>query len=210
MRDIYKGALKFLAVVVVLVAIAAGILKLFFVDIVVVGHNAMAPTMIAGDRLLVWRSGGDYRMGDTLLCPHPSQPGRYVLGRVMGRPGATLEIARGQLRINGQAPDQDSQATMAFRDHVTGHTSRMRYAVEDVLGTTHGIFEREGRPLHMRPHRVRGGVFLLSDNRTFVGEDSRSFGEVVPSTCIGRVFMRLTPSEQTPPELDNGYLDIVR
>ncbi|MCZ7679216.1 MAG: S26 family signal peptidase [Sandaracinaceae bacterium] len=103
MRDFLKGALKFLGVVLVIALIAGGVLYAFFVKVVEVGHNAMAPTMILGDRVLVWNSQ-DFELGEVVLCPHPQQPGRYVMGRVVGRPGQIVSFERGSLTINGQTP----------------------------------------------------------------------------------------------------------
>jgi hypothetical protein len=48
----------------------------------------------------------------------------------------------------------------------------------------------------------------MSDNRSHNGEDGRSFGEVLPSRCVGRVFLRLTAAE-SPPEIGNGALDFI-
>ncbi|MCZ7679215.1 MAG: hypothetical protein M5U28_10860 [Sandaracinaceae bacterium] len=59
-----------------------------------------------------------------------------------------------------------------------------------------------------RAHRVSGGLYILNDNRTYVGEDSRTFGEVTPSTCVGRVFMRLTAAP-SPAEIGNAPLDVI-
>mgnify|MGYP003520185812 CR=1 FL=1 len=49
MRDFTKGALKFLGVLAVALLIAGTILYFFFVRVVTVGHNAMAPTVMLGD-----------------------------------------------------------------------------------------------------------------------------------------------------------------
>lgn len=207
-RDFLKGALKFLGVVLVIALIAGGVLYAFFVKVVEVGHNAMAPTMILGDRVLVWNSQ-DFGLGEVILCPHPQQPGRYVMGRVVGRPGQTVSMERGTLRINGQAPDTDVRGVVSFFDAETGRTERMRMALEDILDHDHRIFWREGsEPRMRRSHRVSGGLYIMNDNRTYVGEDSRTFGEVAPTTCVGRVFMRLTAAP-SPAEVGNGALDII-
>lgn len=208
MRDFLKGTLKFLGVVLVLALVAGGVLYAFFVKVVEVGHNAMAPTMILGDRVLVWNTQ-EFELGEVILCPHPEQAGRYVMGRVVGRPGQTIEMDRGGLRINGDAPETDIQGLVTFVDGETGREEQMRMAVEDILDHDHHIFWRErSEPRMRRPHRVSGGLFLLNDNRTYPGEDSRTFGEVSPTTCVGRVFMRLTAAP-SPAEVGNSPLDII-
>jgi signal peptidase I len=207
-RDFAKGALKFLGAIAAVLLVAGAILYAFFVEVVEVGHNGMSPTMMLGDRVLVWKTT-EFELGEAILCPHPSQRGRFVLGRVVGRPGQTVSMDRGTLLINGDSPDRDLHAAIAFDDRETGRRAMMVWGDEDILDHDHRIWWRERSTPEMgRPRRVRGGLFLLSDNRTYRGEDSRSFGEVPAQTCIGRVFMRLT-AEDSPAAIGNAPLDII-
>lgn len=208
MKDFAKGVFKFLSVIVILVAIAAGVLYGFYVKVLEVGHNGMAPTIVLGDSVLVWKTQ-ELGLGQVALCEHPQQPGVYVLGRVVGRPGQIVGMERGTLTINGEMPEVDGRGIVSFQDAEIGRTVRMRYAYERILTHDHPIFWREGsEPRMSRPHTVRGGLFLMSDNRTHRGEDSRTFGEVSPASCVGRVFMRLTAAP-TPAEIGNAALDII-
>jgi len=208
MRDFMKGAGKFLGVVALIAVVAGAILYFFFVRVVTVGHNAMAPTVIMGDQILVWRTQ-DFELGEMVLCPHPSEDGRFVLGRIVGRPGQTVSIQRGNLYINNTAPDADIHPPIQFADMETGRNRSMTWGIEDILSHEHYFFREENRRLpEMRGHRVSGGVYLMSDNRSYNGEDSRTFGEVAEITCIGKVFMRLTAAE-SPPEIGNSPLDIL-
>lgn len=208
MRDFLKGALKFLGALLLLAAAVAGVLYGFFVKLVEVGHNGMAPTMILGDRVVVWITT-DLELGQVALCAHPQEPGRFVTGRVVGRSGHLVTIERGQLRIDGRTPDRDGLAQVEFDDAETGRRTRMHLAREDILGRQFLTFTRHGREPRMpRPHRVGPGLFLLNDNRTYMAEDSRSFGEVQRDRCVGRVFMRLTAAD-SPPEVGNAPLDLI-
>lgn len=203
-----KGALKFVAVIAVLAAIAGGVLYAFFVNVVDVGHNGMAPTMVLGDRVLVWRTH-EFELGEPVLCQHPEQPGRYVIGRVVGHSGQTVGFERGSLVINGDRPAVDVHGVLVFDDRELGRSERMHYAIEDILDHDHPIFWRErSEPRMSRPHRVTRGLYLMSDNRTYVGEDSRAFGEVDPAECVGRIFMRLSAAP-SPSEVGNGALDFI-
>jgi len=208
-RDFTKGLLKFLGAVLVIAGVAAAVLYFFFVRVVEVGHNAMAPTIMIGDRVLVWR-GHDFDLGDVVLCPHPAQPGRFVMGRVVARTGQTVEITRGQLVINGQAPDRDLRAAFEFYDAERGESYEVDWGVESILDHDYTFMSRtRRRPMEMRPATVRGAaVFLLSDNRSYGGEDSRTFGQVNVATCEGEVFMRLTAAE-APAEIPHGHLDFI-
>jgi signal peptidase I len=207
-KDFAKGVFKFVGVIVLLAAIAAGVLYGFFVKVLEVGHNGMAPTMVLGDQVLVWKTQ-ELGLGEVALCGHPQQPGVYVLGRVVGRRGQIVGMERGALTINGETPEVDTRGVVAFEDAELGRTLRMRYAYERILTHDHPIFWREdGEPRMRRPHTVRGGLFLMNDNRTHRGEDSRTYGEVAEESCVGRVFLRLTAAE-TPAELGNAALDII-
>ena len=85
----------------------------------------------------------------------------------------------------------------------------MVWADATLLDHDHMIFyRRRSRPPQMRQTAVTGGYFLLSDNRSYTGEDSRAFGEVDGASCVGRVFLRLTAAD-SPPEIGNGMLDIL-
>lgn len=208
MKDFAKGVFKFLGVLVLLAAIAGGVLYGFFVKVLEVGHNGMAPTMTLGDQVLVWKTQ-ELGLGEVALCGHPQQPGVYVLGRVVGRAGQIVGIERGALTINGESPEVDTRGVVAFEDAELGRTVRMRHAYERILTHDHPLFWREGsEPRMRRAHTVQGGLFLMNDNRTHRGEDSRTFGEVANESCVGRVFLRLTAAE-TPAEIGNAALDII-
>jgi len=207
-RDLAKSALKFLGGVAVLLAIVAAIFYFFFVRVVTVGHNAMAPTVIMGDQVLVWRTN-DLELGEMVLCEHPAEAGRYVLGRIVARSGQTVSIERGRLHINGSMPETDVRDPVQFADMETGRNRTMSWGVENILDHQHYFFIEENRRVpNLSPVRVRGGTYLLSDNRSYRGEDSRSFGVVSELTCIGKVFMRLTAADN-PEAIGNSMLDIL-
>jgi signal peptidase I len=207
-RDFLKGVLKFVAFIAVLGGIAVGVLYAFFVEVIDIGHSGMAPTLITGDRVVVWKTR-DFEIGEVALCPHPIEPGRFVIGRVVGHAGTNIDFQRGQLLINGRTPDVDVLGTVSFDDPETGRSERMRLFMEDVLDHEHMSFVRERSEARMRrPQRVGSGIFLLGDNRTHVGEDSRTFGTVPPNTCIGRIAMRLSAAP-SPMEVGNGALDLI-
>lgn len=212
MRDFYRGALKFLGVVALILLLAGAVLYGFFVRLLELGHNAMAPTIIRGDSVLVWRTT-ELDLGDVALCAHPREPGRFVVGRVVGRPGHMVGAdAFGALTINGQAPARDLHEPIPFVDTETARRDTVVWADETILDHDYRIFMREGRRrdprARPRERRVEGGVFLLSDNRTYLGEDSRNFGAIDPSTCVGRVFLRVDAAP-SPPAIGNARLDII-
>ena len=61
------GALRKLLSLTTWALAIAGVLKLFFVDVIHVPHNGMAPTLVYGDLVLVWRNA-KVDMADVVVC----------------------------------------------------------------------------------------------------------------------------------------------
>lgn len=204
-----RAVLKFLGWVLGLFALFFGVLRLFFVTPVTVAHNAMAPTFVHGDVVLVWR-GTSVDHGDVVVCHHPSQP-RYVIGRVLGLDGFSITSPRNQLTINGVRPTRTHGGTMPFFDATAERTYTMNWGHEELGNNDHLFFEQLGRTVRTRDVGSVRGIYLLGDNRAYQDEDSRDFGDVDPTTCIGEVFMRFSPAEGVDlGELPHGWFDIIR
>ncbi len=210
METLIKWTFKTAFWLAILVGIFAVVMNFFFVKVAVVGHNAMAPTMVAGDQVVIWtKSAPDF--GDITICADPrANANRMVLGRVMGRAGFLLNTVREQLQINGQPVERDFQGTVRVNDTLNGTNLVLVKSIEKLGSTEHLVAERKGFKMAMRNVKVRRGLFLLSDNRSYIGEDSRTFGEVDPTTCMGKVFLRLKPAPDTGDEVKRGYLDWLR
>jgi signal peptidase I len=200
--------LKFLAGVLVILAIVGAVLKTWFIDVVTVGHDAMAPTLIAGDTVIVWRDTV-FEHGSMVLCHHPTNDARFVMGRVVGRNGTDITVDRGRLRIEGTFPAIDWRDQVSFYDRAEHVQVPMRWGIEHLGNDDHAIFTREGRQLQVRPVSEYDGLYLLNDNRTYVGEDSREFGPVPESRCIGRIFLRVQMAPGTPPEVGNRSVQLL-
>jgi len=218
-RDFTKGTLKILGWVAAFLALVLVVLRLGFVDVITVGHNGMAPTIVAGDQVALWR-GAKVETGDVVLCEHPVERGRYVLARVIARPGQALTSERGQLLINNQQVRRDVGESKRFYDSVAQRVDSYIFATEYLGNNVHPMFLREHNQFDLRPHTVRTGLFVLGDNRGYRGEDSRTYGEVDESTCKGVVCLRLVPaamqagaadsSALTTDDLGHGWLDYIR
>ncbi len=207
----YKEIFKFFLGVAVILAIVAGVLKAFFVDLVVINDDRMAPTMLAGEQVLLWR-GSDPEYGRVVVCAHPAVAGQLVIGRIVARAGMEVSVGRDALAINGRPPDRDWRGTFTFDDPELTRPVNMRWGIEELTGVEHEFMAREDYRMNFRTVRVGGGkLYLMSDYRSMTGHDSRSFGVVDASTCIGHVFMRWKPAEgrSGEPPLDHGYLDIL-
>lgn len=199
---------KFAVVVLVVLGIIGAILKTWYLDVVEIGHNGMAPTLIAGDTVLLWRSAA-VEHGDVVLCRHPTDTARWVLGRVVGRNGTELAVVRGQLTVEGHVPPTDFREEVDFLDRGDGERVRMRYGWEHLGNDEHMIFLRADREMRMRATGGYDGLYLIGDNRTYTGEDSRTFGVIAESACVGQIFARLWASPESPAETGNGDFDII-
>jgi signal peptidase I len=210
--EFWKQSLKLLLFLVIVGAVLVGVLRAFFVDVATVAHNGMAPTMVLGDEVLVWR-GASLERNDIAVCRHPQQTGRWVIGRIAAISGGEIGMSpRGGLLVGGRAPQRDIRGeNVPWLDSETGRTARMRWGIEKFSDyEEHYFFERVDRAFTIRDYAAVRGFFLLSDNRAHVGEDSRTFGAVQPQDCIGQVFMRLSASDtELPDGIPHRALDLL-
>ncbi|OUM94827.1 MAG: signal peptidase I [Thermobacillus sp. ZCTH02-B1] len=158
--------IRSLAIAVVVVAA----LKLFVFDLSIVHGISMEPTLRPGERLFVNKIGyllGEPGRGDiaVLVDPAPSPGGgKYIVKRVIGVAGDTIEIRGGALYLNGE---------------------RLAEPYTDVA-----IAGPDFGPLTVEP----GKVFVMGDNRrSGASKDSRSFGTVPVGMLRGKAECILWP-----------------
>jgi signal peptidase I len=196
-----------------LLTVIALFFKLLFVDIVVVPHNGMAPTLLSGERVLIWRNASA-DMGDVMVCQHPAQASASVLGRVIAFAGHTVSADYlGNLLVDDDRASVEWDDTVRFYDATREKLFTMRRGSIDYnRQNRHAFMIEQGQTFQLRTYQVNRGVYLLGDNRSDPSDDSREFGEVDPTTCRGQVFMRLTPADRTGPEDDihHSYLDVIK
>lgn len=204
-----RSIFKFFAYLAVFLILVAGIMKIFFVDILYVGHNGMAPTMVRGERVLVWRNA-EPEFGRIMLCTLPSN-GQHVVGRVIGTPGREVASIRGGLTIGGEHPRIDWKGRVNFFDEDSGRSEELSLGEEDLGSFAHRIFQKDASSFRIRSRQIaEDRVYLLGDNRAHLGQDSRSFGDLPLSSCRGSVFLRLSPTEQSRTLLEHRYFQAIR
>ncbi len=207
MLDFLKGVFKLVLGLAVLVGATAAVVRLLFLEVAVIPHDGMAPNMETGDEVLIWVDA-EPELGDLVICDHPTRA-EFIIGRVIALGGSEVRADRGNLEIDGSVTDVDWEATETFVD-AGGRTFRVNRGTETLGGFGHAIYQREGYTLQLPVTRVQGGrLYLLSDNRSYASRDSRTYGAIDPSTCLGTLFMRWRPSETSPNKLGN-WLDILR
>ncbi len=202
---------KFLSFIGMLCVLAGGVLRLFFMDVYTVPHNGMAPTLVMGDEVLVWRNSvAD--MGNVMLCEHPSNPGQTVLGRVIAFPGHTVSTDHfGHLVVDSDRTTTEGVGQFHFYDESVKRMFTMdMYEIEYNHHHGHKIFLENGTMFSLVTSELEKGVFLLGDNRSHDWDDSRDFGEIEPERCTRQVFMRLRPAPSRDDDLHGGYLDLIR
>lgn len=199
-----------------LVAVVATILHLFFVRVAMTSEDNMAPALLARERIVLWRDA-ELDLSDIAVCKHPARD-EYVIGRVVATAGMTISAGTKSLATNrggpyvvsGDVPDTESKGTIDFIDQRTGRRLPMLWGFISYGGHDHTWMMRPREVLRIAPTKIKSGIYLLNDNRSYRGSDSRSFGEVDPSTCLGQVFFRLQPAYPPRDDVPHGWLDIVK
>jgi signal peptidase I len=192
-------------------ALFAAFLRLFFVDIVVVPHNGMAPTMTFGERVLVWRRA-HVDMGDVVICEHPAKPEASVIGRAVAFAGHIVSTdGTGNLLVDSDRSSIEWANEMRFFDATREKLFTMRTGSIDYRRQNRHefIIERDS-DFYLPTYQVNRGVYLLGDNRSDSIDDSRDFGEIDPDKCKGQVFMRLTPAPQYADDVHHSYFDVIQ
>ena len=162
----------FLAKTCVLLAVAAAagwLLQAFVVQPFSVPSQAMAPSIQAGDRILVLKSGpleGAVHRGEIVVFRPPASMACSVAGnrggdlilRVLGLPGDTIRSAGNTVVVDGRP----------LRERGWFDPRSGQVGVTPIVPTTLG----------------RNQYFLMGDNRADAC-DSRAFGPVLKSSIVG-------------------------
>ncbi len=157
-------------------------LRVVVVEPVRVRTASMAPTLLPGDVVLVWKRAA-VGVGDVVLVTEPGDPDRRHLKRVVAGPGQEVELAGGHLYVDGVsiARDRASEAVTWHDTDCGEHTSAPR---AEGLGPRSWWVLTGGE--HGRERVPAGGLWLLGDNRGN-SSDSRHWGAVSDSLVAGRV-----------------------
>jgi len=192
---LWRKTLRVLVWIAIACGAVAGIVAIFFTTWTVPGDDpqlavSMEPTMSAGDLVLVSRSTGGSE-GALVRCADPDAPGRFVMGRVMGRAGDTIEFSGGAVSVNGTAPTSNlacDQSTATLKNPATQEDEQLRCFLEEFAGSTHQALRSEKHTGGDVKTQVEPGkVYLVSDDRA-LHLDSRDFGVLPPASCQRIVF----------------------
>jgi signal peptidase I len=183
------------------------ILRLFFMDMAEVGHNGMAPTLLVGDQIAIWRQK-QFAPGDIAICKNPLLGNTHVIGRVVAKQGSRIKTDKHErLVIDKQVVPITWLGTRSFHNSLRNQTYVMRHGKMQLGAVGHDIFIPKARKFRIKPRTVKMGMYLLGDNRVRHGNDSRYFREVDPNSCLGKVVMRLRPSPAEIEGIERAWFD---
>jgi signal peptidase I len=149
------------------IAIALAFLVRATIRIYVIPSFSMAPTLMAGDHIVVtpYRFRSEPQAGDVIVFRSPHAAGELMVKRVIGTPGDLVETREGRVIVRGHAIAESYLAAQAST----------------------GLIPSQVVPA--------GSYFVLGDNRTD-SLDSRSWGLLPRADVLGRARLVLWSSSQ--------------
>ena len=140
----------------------------FFFRIIQVDGSSMVPTLVNGDKLIVWGAGYTPQRGDVVIVDSYTSYGKPLVKRVIAKGGDTVSIdyATGTVAVNGEVLQEDYIAEPTY----LGYDVTFPYTVPE------------------------GTVFVMGDNRN-QSLDSRStyVGCIDERDILGRVLVCFMP-----------------
>jgi len=167
--------------------------------------GAMAPSILAGDYLLVYRwPFGHYKLagikgradlssltrGDVITFKYPKKPAVEFIKRLIGLPGDTITYKDKRLIINGEIIRDVYDKDLNYTDRVLGplKVKQYRELLKNRSYTIQLIAEKNHPSTELKKTITvpAGQYFVLGDNRD-LSNDSRHFGFVAAAAITGKV-----------------------
>ena len=155
----------------------------FFFRIIQVDGSSMVPTLVNGDKLIVWGAGYTPQRGDVVIVDSYTSYGKPLVKRVIAKGGDTISIDydSGVVMVNGEVSIDYATGTVA----VNGEVLQEDYIAEPTYLGYDVQF----------PYTVpEGTVFVMGDNRN-QSLDSRStyVGCIDERDILGKVLVCFMP-----------------
>ncbi len=169
MSDTWKGLLKDLFTLALLIVVVVIPIRLFVMSPFVVDGESMHPTFENFDYLIVDELVYDFHApsrGDVIVFRYPGDPSIFYIKRIIGLPGETLSINHGVVTVTTPAGETFSLAEPYIVNEDATYTKRISLN--------------------------SGEYFVMGDNRPN-SSDSRVWGPLPRKDIIGRVDIRLLP-----------------
>ena len=185
------------------IIVIALVLKATLFDLAEIGHNGMAPTLIRGDRVLIYKRG-EPALGSIAVCQHPDELG-WVVARVAATGGMTIGSFGNDLRLDGAPLGFEPRGAAEFHNLDTDRTRSLTWGSEVLGSATHLVFVDQQKRYRVDKTEVPAGkLYLLGDFRSYMGQDSRAYGLVDESTCRGTIVFRLLAADGLGPAVPRG------
>jgi signal peptidase I len=169
MSDTWKGLLRDLFTLILLIVLVVIPIRLFVVSPFIVDGASMYPTFKHLDYLvideLVYRFKAPAR-GDVIVFRYPNNPSTFYIKRIIGLPGETVALERGKVTIT----TADKQSVVLAEPYIVN---------EDITYTNTRTLANDE-------------YFVMGDNRPN-SSDSRMWGPLPARNIIGRVDLRVLP-----------------
>ncbi|MCC6749550.1 MAG: signal peptidase I [Deltaproteobacteria bacterium] len=188
------------AVSLILCICVALMLKFWVVELPQVTGQDMAPTIMRGDRLWVYRLDRKPVRGALVLLEHPSGP-QLLIRRVVGLPGESVAVTRETPVVGGTPAQRAVVGDLELQDEGAGQAVhvKLRRVRETVGDTTYEVAkDPRRRSVDVKAVTLRGSYFVLADNRNH-GTDSRTFGPVPEAKILGIVTRRVSAGAPSAP-----------
>jgi len=188
--------------------IGLAVVRILFIESVIVSDNGMAPTLVYGEEVWLWK-GAMVDMADVVACEHPAHPSQLVIGRAVAFAGHTIWTdMNGMLYVDNDRTVGGVDGSVLFYDIPRKKQFDMLLgSISYFARHDHQTFSEKGDRFTVRKYTVQHGVYLLGDNRSARGYDSREFGEVDPARCVGQIVMRFKPVAESRQALGHGMLE---
>jgi signal peptidase I len=183
----------------------AGIARLTLVDVWKIPDDfgiSIDPTLSQGDTVLMLTRGSP-GFGDLVRCADPDGSGNFVIGRIAGVAGDSIEASGRDLRVVNKRYDGEMACPVDLETTVVHPTSgeKVTLVCDQVQmgGRTHyrGYSPKRDDPLKTTATVGAGMFFLISDDRSY-HYDSRDYGTVPVASCKNRIFFRLWGKDGWP------------
>ncbi|MCX6786587.1 MAG: signal peptidase I [Candidatus Kaiserbacteria bacterium] len=173
MKDTWKGLLKDLFTLALLIVVVVIPIRMFVISPFIVDGESMHPTfenlnyLIVDELLYYFKTPA---RGDVIVFRYPDNPSLFFIKRIIGLPGETVSINRGVVTI-----------TTVDGQNITLEEPYM--VSEDATYTKDVSLNSEG-------------YFVMGDNRPN-SSDSRVWGPLPRKNIVGRVDLRLLPIKKS-------------
>jgi signal peptidase I len=179
--------------------VIGGVVRALFLEPWVVPDDpktgaSVAPSLAGGDTILyMFRNKAAF--GDLVRCTDPDDAAGYVVGRVVGLAGDTVETNGRELSVNGKRYLGEmacADEKLSVPHPSSGSNVDLWCDQVEIAGHPHlrGTSDKAGIYTPTKTIVGQGMVFLLSDDRSY-HDDSRDFGTVRADGCSGRIVFRL-------------------